>query len=151
MNCLQYALSFWDKNNKYRIYYNGDHVINLTEPLGDYIPLEDTDRDLNRNGVFDGNEKKIMHHTAIPYGKYRIIVNRSPRFKRELPRLLNVPHFTGILIHRGNTAKDTSGCILVGENRIKGGLVNSAKAEIKLTKILKSAIARGEKITIEIV
>lgn len=41
MNCLQYALSFWDKNNKYRIYYNGDHVINLTEPLGDYIPLEE--------------------------------------------------------------------------------------------------------------
>ena len=83
--------------------------------------------------------------------KDEITVNRSPRFGRDLPRLLNVPHFDGILIHRGNTGKDTSGCILVGENKVKGRVINSTPYELELTKRCKAAIARKEKITIEIV
>lgn len=113
--------------------------------------LEDTVRDINKNGIFDCGELKISGHTAIPYGEYEIIVNYSPRFKRELPRLLNVPHFEGILIHRGNTHKDSSGCILVGENTKVGMVLNSTKYEVELVKILKEVQNKNEKITIKIV
>ena len=92
--------------------------------------LEDKVRDLSK-------EEKVKHQTAIPKGTYKVIVNQSPRLKRDLPRLLNVPHFDGILIHRGNTADDSSGCILVGENKIKGKVINSTKYEIELVKKLK--------------
>ena len=57
---------------------------------------------------------KVMHETAIPEGKYKVIINMSNRFKRELPLLLKVPGFEGIRIHTGNTKENTSGCILLG-------------------------------------
>ena len=76
--------------------------------------------------------------------------NISPRFRRKLPRLLDVPGFDGILIHRGNTAEDTSGCILVGENRERGKVINSTRYEVQLTGILERAQEKGE-ITIEII
>ena len=106
--------------------------------------LEDQVRDLSR-------EKKVPGKTAIPAGKYEVIVNISPKFKRKLPRLLDVPGFEGILIHRGNTPENTSGCILVGENKIKGKLVNSTLYEVKLTAMLERAQSDGESITIEII
>ncbi len=105
--------------------------------------LEDKYRDLTK-------EKKVMHETAIPYGTYKIIVNLSPKFKRELPRLLNVPHFEGVLIHNGLYPSHTSGCILIGENKIKGSLINSKPYETKLIQILKQALLTQE-VTIEIV
>lgn len=113
--------------------------------------LEDKTRDLNKNGVFDGNEKKVMHQTSIPYGVYQVVVKLSQRFKRNLPRLLNVPEFDGILIHRGNTDADTSGCIIVGENKVKGKVINSTGYEVKLTEMLTAAQNRKEQITIKIV
>ena len=105
--------------------------------------LEDPVRDLPE-------EQKIMHKTAIPEGIYKVVVNRSPRFKRDLPLLLDVPYFEGIRIHRGNTAKDTSGCILVGINSKKGMVLESTKYEVELTNILKKAQQNGDTITIEI-
>lgn len=112
--------------------------------------LEDKNRDLNKNGWFDGNEKKVPSETAIPFGTYSVIVNRSPKLKRDLPRLQNVPHFEGILIHRGANASHSAGCILVGENKVKGGLINGQQYEEKLTKICKQAQDRGERIFITI-
>lgn len=92
-------------------------------------------------------EVKIKHETAIPAGTYDIVLNLSARFKRVLPRLLNVPGFEGILIHPGNDKDDTSGCILVGENKEKGKVLNSKITFDKLFSMLKL----DKDITIEIV
>lgn len=113
--------------------------------------LEDRIVDKNKNGVFDGDEKKVYSESAIPYGTYKIIYNWSPKFGRNLPRLLNVPHFEGILIHPGNTAADSAGCILVGKNTEVGCLTNSRYISDELNKLIDEAQQKGEPITIEIV
>lgn len=113
--------------------------------------LEDTVRDINKNGIFDCGEIKIYGETAIPYGEYEIKVTYSPKFKRELPLLLNVPCFEGIRIHRGNTHRDTLGCIIVGENKKKGMVMNSTQYEIKLVSLLKNEQNKNKKITIKII
>jgi len=101
--------------------------------------LEDTDRGLRQDmPLSDIQRIKVMHQTAIPSGVYKVIVNMSPAKQRLLPRLLNVPGFEGILIHRGNTAVDTSGCILVGENKEVGKVINSTKYELALVEKLKN-------------
>ena len=113
--------------------------------------LEDKVADLNRNGMFDGTEKKVPGETAIPYGTYRVFYGWSPRFGRNLPRLLNVTAFEGILIHSGNTAEDSAGCILVGKNTEVGRLTQSRYYSDELNKLIDAAQRRGENITIEIV
>lgn len=114
--------------------------------------IEDKNRDLNHDGDLNGRgEGKVYAKTAIPFGTYKVVVDRSPKFKRELPRLLDVPHFEGVLIHRGNTAEDSAGCILVGENKVKGKVINSTPYEVELVKRIKGAISKGEDIEIEII
>ncbi|HAP18136.1 hypothetical protein DXA50_11130 [Butyricimonas virosa] len=105
--------------------------------------LEDCCRDLDK-------EEKVMNETAIPEGTYEVIVNVSAKFRRKLPLLLDVPHFSGIRIHRGNTDKDTSGCILVGENKQQGRVINSTGYELKLTEMIEKAMLSGEKIVIQV-
>ena len=136
-----------------RIALRPGYTIGKLHINGTYVcdTLEDPVRDLNKNGRFDNGERKIPGETAIPYGTYEVVVNMSPKFKRLLPRLLNVPHFEGILIHRGNTAKDSAGCILVGENKVVGKVLNSAYWEKEITEHLLAAQNRKEKITIEVV
>lgn len=136
-----------------KLYINGTYVCDT---------LEDTVRDLNRNGKFDNGEQKIYGETAIPYGTYEITMKvKSPKFSKKptydwckgyLPRLLNVPSFDGILIHALNTANDSYGCIGVGENKIVGKILNSMNTlRYKVYPLLKESSDRGEKITIEIV
>ena len=91
-------------------------------------------------------EIKVMDKTCIPKGTYKVILNMSNRFKKIMPLLLEVPDFDGIRIHSGNSSKDTSGCILVGTNSVKGGLTGSKIAFDKLMTKLKTA----KDITIEI-
>lgn len=106
--------------------------------------LEDTDRELERGG------KKVYGRTAIPLGKYPVVVNRSTRFKVDMPLLVDVPQFTGIRIHPGNTAEDTEGCILVGEIRSKASIGNSRVAYERLFSRIKDAYLREEEIIISI-
>jgi hypothetical protein len=114
--------------------------------------LEDVDRGLTQSTPLDEIRKiKIPHETAIPTGVYKVIVNLSPAKKRMLPRLLDVPGFSGILIHRGNTKSDSSGCILVGENKIKGRVINSTQYEKRLVEIMSEAQERGEEIKITVI
>jgi len=116
---------------------------------GEYFcdTLEDTDR-LDEGMSLDEIKKlKQPGQTAIPEGSYKVIMSVSPKFKRLLPRLQNVPGFEGVLIHRGNTAKDTAGCILVGENKKVGMVLNSTYYEERLVELLK----HDNNISIEIV
>ncbi|MEG0108878.1 MAG: DUF5675 family protein, partial [Lachnospiraceae bacterium] len=70
-------------------------------------------------------QEKVYAQTAIPAGTYKITMEYSPRFKRVLPYLHDVPHFLGILIHSGNNEAASSGCLLVGKNTVKGKVLES--------------------------
>ena len=111
--------------------------------------LEDTVRDLNKNGKFDNGEKKVYAKTAIPYGTYEIKWTYSPRFKKYTPQLMNVPSFEGIRIHAGNASADTEGCLLIGENKKVGMVLNSRATINKFYQLIKEACSKG-KVTIEI-
>lgn len=111
--------------------------------------IEDTVRDLNKNGKFDNGEKKVHSKTAIPYGTYEIKWTYSPRFKKYTPQLMNVPSFEGIRIHAGNTSADTEGCLILGKNKQVGKVLNSRATINKFYQIIKNACSNG-KVTIEI-
>lgn len=110
--------------------------------------LEDKDRGLDQSqSVFTIQAKKLFGITAIPYGKYPLIVNKSPKFGRLLPRLQGIKGFDGILIHRGNSAEHSHGCILVGYKKGVDCIMESTKAEADLITILQKETTH----TIEIV
>lgn len=101
--------------------------------------LEDRVRDLNKDGdLEEKGEEKVWGQTAIPYGTYKICMMMSPKFKKVLPRLMNVKGFEGILIHPGNIAEHTHGCILVGVNSTIGKLSNSGITFDKLMDRIKN-------------
>lgn len=93
---------------------------------------------------------KVMHETAIPAGTYKVAVSFSRRFKRDLPILLDVPGFEGIRIHPGNTAEDTSGCILVGTTKSADFIGNSVLAFNGLYAEILSAWIKKEEIYITV-
>lgn len=141
------------KGDKYtigKLYIDGEYFCDT---------LEDRDRGLFQNMPLEQiKEKKVMHQTAIPTGAYKVTLSvQSPKYSQRkqydfckgyLPRLIDVPGYDGILIHIGNKAGDSSGCILVGENKVKGQVINSTAIFKKLYERLKSAT---EEITIDIV
>ena len=106
--------------------------------------LEPTWRDYN-NGAY-----KIKGRSAIPEGRYAVVITYSPKMKQWLPLLLNVPKFSGIRIHAGNTAKDTEGCILVGENREVGKVLDSRMWLSRLKQKIVEAKERGEGVWIRV-
>lgn len=81
-------------------------------------------------------EEKVYARTAIPSGSYTITMEYSPRFKRKLPYLHNVPHFTGILVHPGVDETSSAGCIIVGKNKVKGKVLESRVISDTLNTIL---------------
>jgi hypothetical protein len=113
-----------------RIFKGEDYTIGHIYVNGQYFAdsLEDTVRDV-----------KIKGKTAIPAGKYLILMTYSNRFKKIMPLLIDVPGFEGVRIHSGNTPEDTEGCILVGKNTIKGQLTSSRLYTRMLYDLLKSS------------
>ena len=124
--------------------------------------LEDKDRGLTQDMPLPViKAAKVYGETAIPAGVYDIdMETRSPKYAgvewyRKLnggymPTICEVPGYTRVLIHPGNTPLDTMGCVLVGQNKVKGQLVNSRATFAKLYKLMKDAHDRGEDITLQI-
>ncbi len=93
---------------------------------------------------------KVMHETAIPEGTYKVVKHMSPHFGRELPMLVDVPDFEGILIHPGNSAADTSGCILVGVDKQTDYITSSRLAFDALYPHIVEAWDKGEEVEITV-
>ena len=155
MDTLELLLDRKWKKSDYtigRLFIDGEFFTNT---------MEDTDRGLNDGMTAEQIRKiKIQSKTAIPTGRYKItLAIQSPKFKDKkayafckgyLPRLQGVKGYAGVCVHIGNTAKDTDGCILVGENSIKGFVCNSTVWFGKLYEILKAADEAGKEIWITI-
>lgn len=95
-------------------------------------------------------DKKIQDVTAIPYGKYEVIINFSNRFKQYMPLLLNVPNYAGVRIHSGNKSTHTEGCILVGSSKSLNFIGNSRATYRSLFAKMKK-VEKKEKIFINII
>lgn len=85
---------------------------------------------------------KIQGQTAIPAGRYEILITHSTRFNRETPQLMNVPNFEGIRIHPGNTAVDTQGCILPGYKKDVDAVYDSQKAYNALLEEIRQRLSK---------
>jgi len=99
---------------------------------------EDADLHLESGGT------KIYGKTAIPRGYYRMTVSMSNRFKRLMVELLNVPQFTGVRIHAGNTHEDTEGCPLLGAIKTTNGVRDCKEVNAKLIKLIQAVEAAGD-------
>ena len=151
------------KKDKYTI----GHLYMLDKENGQWVILcdtiEDRDRGLDQSmSLANIMRLKVKHATAIPTGIYEIIKNvvsgvfaKKPKYKAlnggRLPRLKYVKGFDGILIHAGVDQDSSSGCIIVGQNKIAGKVINSWNTFVKVDELIEQAYRRGEKITLEIV
>ena len=148
------AVTYQDETSNYKeIAEKKDHVTqrhsapSLTGRAGgesSYFcdTLEPTWRD------YEHGAYKVKGHSAIPEGRYAVVISWSPKFKEWLPLLLGGPDFNrkwqGVRIHAGNTPEDTEGCILVGKNRIKGQVLDSRIWLHRLKRKITEAKQRGE-------
>ncbi len=114
--------------------------------------IEDRDRGLNNSMSLEEIVRlKVKGETCIPTGTYNVTITYSSRFKKQMPLLNGVKGFSGIRIHpTGNTAEDTEGCLIPGENKIVGKVINSKVTYNRLYAILYKAFSSGDKITITI-
>ena len=152
MSRVEFLAGYYEWN----VYIDGEYFCDVLEP---------PTRDYNKNGIFDNGEQKVEGKTAIPYGRYPITLDvKSPKYSNfakypwaekydgYLPRLMNVKTHVGVLIHAGNYPKHTQACLLVGENKIVGAVVNSQQTFQKLMdNHLLKAKKNKEPITITIV
>jgi hypothetical protein len=93
--------------------------------------------------VADVAAVKVPGRTAIPVGRYQVVITRSERFKRDLPLLQAVPGFEGVRIHSGNTAEHTEGCLLVGQERGEDVIRQSVAALEPLIERIRAGLATG--------
>jgi len=110
--------------------------------------VEDADRKLEAGGT------KVQNQTAIPRGTYKVVMSYSQRFKKVLPEVLNVPGFTGVRMHAGNSSADTEGCIIVGalNDSMDDDFVGSSKVAMsRLAPKIVDALANKQTVTLEVV
>lgn len=121
------------------------HTLGILHQEGELLcyTLEPQWRDLK-------HEEKVKGKTAIPEGTYRIRLLPSRKFKRMMPYLMDVPHFTGVMIHPGNRVTDTKGCILVGERDGHDTLKHSRLTFNKVYALIAKAEQSGESVEIKI-
>lgn len=132
-----------------RKYFKDEYTIGNMFVDGEWFcnTLEDKDRGLTDDMSLSQIKKiKVYAKTAIPYGRYEVKSYFWPKYRKVYPWLQNVKGFTGILMHTGRTADHSSGCLLLGENKIKGGLINGEKYVRKLTEMIQECEKRGEKV-----
>lgn len=130
-----------------RIWFTEDNTIGEVSIDGYFecYSLEDKVREIPKAPVA---KWKVAKATAIPAGRYEVVLSFSNRFKKTLPELLSVPGFSGVRMHAGNTEEDTEGCILLG--RVKGNhaIYESRPACIKVVAKIAAAIKEGKKVFI---
>ena len=122
-----------------RFEYSSTYTIGRLYCDNDYLcyVLEDRVREVEGRPV---TEWKVQNETAIPKGTYRVVIDYSNHFGKELPHILDVPGFTGVRIHSGNSSKDTEGCLLVGTGWAGTDWISGSKAAFdNLFSKLKSA------------
>lgn len=107
---------------------------------------EDEDRHLET----EGTGAKVNGRTCIPRGRYLVEVAYSPHFGKEFPRLIDVPGYSGVLLHGGNRAEHSLGCILVGKVRTATGIAQCADSVQRLTKMIDTAVDNGEEVWLEV-
>ena len=105
----------------------------------------------DRVRILNSEKDKVKDETAIPKGRYKVILSYSPHFKRVLPELIDVPYFKNIRIHNGNDETHSSGCLVVGLNKVKGKVVDSKVTLDKLMARLQPAWDKKEDIYITII
>lgn len=118
-----------------RYLFTDDYTMGLLFIDGVYFcdTIEDKYRGQNLS------KTKVANETCIPYGVYTIKITYSPKYKKNMPQILDVPYFTGIRIHSANTAKDLSGCVGVGVKSKSGEVLESRKTYNALMKRLETA------------
>lgn len=113
--------------------------------------LEDTDRGIANDMPWDYiASKKVYGKTAIPTGEYKCTYKYSPSFKRKMLYIDDIPCFTNVMFHYGNTPSDTLGCILLGSNTMRGMVLDSRKTIEKFNKLVEETLKKGEEITLGI-
>lgn len=112
-----------------------------------FYTVEDVVREIKGKPVI---EWKVHGKTAIPEGRYKVELTYSPHFGKILPLLIDVPGFSGVRVHSGNTAADTEGCLIVGLERTESGVVKSQKAMDVLLTMISDADTDGEEIWITV-
>lgn len=117
-----------------RFYVDGTYMCNTMEP---------TRRDLS-------TEAKVPGKTAIPEGTYLVDMSWSNKMRGCRPFIIGVPHFQGVMIHEGNIPSQTAGCILLGENTVRGMLKNSRHHVNKVCRMIEDAENRGEMVTLQV-
>ncbi len=144
MNLMLYRYAKRENYTIGRLYFDKDKCDTLEPPVREL-------KDIDGDGRFDSpGEGKIYGNTAILPGRYKILMEYSPKFNRMMPYLQEVKGFTGIMLHPGNSVDDTAACVLVGENTVRGRLVNSRAWSDLINKKITEALKRGEEVHIDI-